>query len=76
MPVLRFSRLVLVAFLLAASLALAAPPKGQPPAADRTALPGWSEQIRIREEWLTRRHALLLDMMRRHGVAMWIVVNE
>ncbi|MGZ6029861.1 MAG: M24 family metallopeptidase [Myxococcaceae bacterium] len=76
MPVLRFSRLVLVAFLLAASLALAAPPKGQTPAADRTALPGWSEQIRIREEWLTRRHALLLDMMRRHGVAMWIVVNE
>jgi peptidase M24-like protein len=43
---------------------------------DRSALPSWSEQIRIREDWLTRRHALVLDMMRRHGVAMWIVVNE
>ena len=43
---------------------------------DRSPLPGWSEQIRIREEWLTRRHALLLEMMRRHGVGMWIVVNE
>ncbi|HZX40197.1 MAG TPA: M24 family metallopeptidase, partial [Myxococcaceae bacterium] len=43
---------------------------------DHGALPGWSEQIRIREEWLTRRHALLLEMMRRHGVGMWIVVNE
>jgi len=42
----------------------------------RSALPSWSEQIRIREEWLTRRHALLLEMMRRHGVGMWIVVNE
>ena len=42
----------------------------------RAALPAWSEQIRLREEWLTRRHALLLEMMRRHGIAMWIVVNE
>ncbi len=76
MPVLPSSRLAFLALLLAGSLAPAAPPRAQPPAADRTALPGWSEQIRIREEWLTHRHALLLDMMRRHGVAMWIVVNE
>ena len=27
-------------------------------------LPGWSEQIRIREEWLTRRHALQDALMR------------
>ncbi|HZJ55998.1 MAG TPA: Xaa-Pro aminopeptidase [Myxococcaceae bacterium] len=47
-----------------------------PPQPDRSALPSWSEQIRVREEWLTRRHALLLEMMRRHGVGMWIVVNE
>ncbi len=39
-------------------------------------LPSWSEQIRIREGWLTQRHAMLLDMMRRHKVSMWIVVNE
>src|ERR1700750_386789 len=43
---------------------------------ERTVLPAWSEQIRIREDWLSRRHALLLDMMRRHGVGMWVVVNE
>jgi Xaa-Pro aminopeptidase len=36
----------------------------------------WSEQIALREEWLQKRHALLLEQMRRHGVAMWIVVNE
>jgi Xaa-Pro dipeptidase len=36
----------------------------------------WSEQIAVRETWLTARHALLLPMMRRHGVGMWIVVNE
>ncbi|MCU0633793.1 MAG: aminopeptidase P family protein [Gemmatimonadaceae bacterium] len=36
----------------------------------------WSEQIRIREAWLAQRHAALLPMMRRHGIAMWIVANE
>jgi Xaa-Pro aminopeptidase len=36
----------------------------------------WSEQIAIREQWLAERHALLLPMMRRQGIAMWIVVNE
>jgi Xaa-Pro dipeptidase len=30
----------------------------------------------VREQWLTKRHAMLLPMMRRHGIAMWIVVNE
>jgi Xaa-Pro aminopeptidase len=44
-----------------------------PPAA--RALP-LSRQIELREEWLVQRHALLLEMMRRQGVAMWIVVNE
>jgi Xaa-Pro aminopeptidase len=39
-------------------------------------LPTWSEQIRIREGWLVTRHGMLLEMMRRHGIAMWIVVNE
>jgi Xaa-Pro aminopeptidase len=36
----------------------------------------WSEQITIRERWLTQRHAMLLPMMRRHNIGMWIVVNE
>lgn len=38
--------------------------------------PRLSERIAVREGWLERRHDLLLDMMRRHGVGMWIVVNE
>lgn len=38
--------------------------------------PPLSEQIAIREGWLETRHAQLLDRMRRHGVGMWIVVNE
>ncbi len=36
----------------------------------------WSEQITIREKWLTQRHAMLLPMMRRHNLGMWIVVTE
>lgn len=36
----------------------------------------WSEQIAVRESWLPKRHELLLPMMRQHGVAMWILVNE
>ena len=34
------------------------------------------EQFDLRVQWLARRHELLLPMMRRHGVGMWIVVNE
>jgi Xaa-Pro dipeptidase len=36
----------------------------------------WSQQITVREGWLVKRHAMLLDMMRRNHVDMWIVVNE
>ena len=39
-------------------------------------LPTWAEQIAIREQWLVKRHAALLDMMRRHQIDMWIIVNE
>jgi Xaa-Pro aminopeptidase len=35
------------------------------------------EQANVREKWLkTRLDTLLLPMMKRHGIAMWIVVNE
>ncbi|MCP3104446.1 M24 family metallopeptidase [Myxococcus sp. K15C18031901] len=40
-----------------------------------TLLP-WSGQIALREQWLEQRHGLVLDMMRRHGVGMWIIHNE
>ena len=51
----------------------AAQPYAVPEAA---ALLPWSQQITLREDWLTKRHALLLPMMRRHKIGMWIVVNE
>ncbi|WP_224364590.1 M24 family metallopeptidase [Hyalangium versicolor] len=46
----------------------------EPPPESR--LLSWSKQIEVREGWLARRHELLLPMMRRHGVDMWIIVNE
>jgi Xaa-Pro dipeptidase len=36
----------------------------------------WSQQIAVREQWLEKRQATLLDMMRRYNVDMWIIVNE
>lgn len=39
-------------------------------------LPSWSEQNEIRDEWLAIRRAGQLELMRRHGVDWWIVVNE
>ncbi len=40
------------------------------------ALLSWSEQMAVREGWLVERYEMLLPMMRRHGIGMWIVVNE
>jgi len=35
------------------------------------------EQMNVREQWLRKRlGTLLLPMMKRHGIEMWIVVNE
>jgi Xaa-Pro dipeptidase len=36
----------------------------------------WSQQIAVREQWLAKRHPMILPMMREHGIDMWIVVNE
>ena len=35
-----------------------------------------TQQMEVREGWLEQLHATLLDMMRRHDVGMWIIVNE
>ncbi|AGC46754.1 Xaa-Pro aminopeptidase family enzyme [Myxococcus stipitatus DSM 14675] len=35
-----------------------------------------SQQLALRQTWLEKRHGMLLEMMRRHGVGMWIIVNE
>jgi len=36
----------------------------------------WSQQIAAREQWLVKRHQMILPMMRAHNIDMWIVVNE
>jgi len=36
----------------------------------------WSQQLAMREQWLKKRHEMILPMMRKHGIDMWIVVNE
>jgi Xaa-Pro aminopeptidase len=55
-------------------LQLGAPeaPSAEPPPKLLT----WSEQTRVREDFLERRHAALLPMMRKHQLDWWIVVNE
>lgn len=36
----------------------------------------WSQQLAVREQWLAKRHEMILPMMRAHQIDMWIVVNE
>jgi Xaa-Pro dipeptidase len=67
-PLLRFAAAASLPVFLACAHASTAPSAAH-------ALP-LTRQIALREDWLAKRHALLLDMMRRHGIAMWIVVNE
>ncbi len=71
------SILVRAALVTAALFAsLATPVAAQKPDATSPPLLPWSQQIAIREGWLTQRHAALLPMMRAHGIAMWIVATE
>lgn len=58
--------------------ACAAGPKVNPPTADLTlpALLPLAAQIEVREGWLVKRHEIVLPLMRKHGLGMWIVVNE
>jgi|GEM_PF-280965 len=53
----------------------AAPPRTAGPESLPTLLPR-AEQVRVREGWLTKRHEMLLPLLRKHGVGMWVVVNE
>jgi len=36
----------------------------------------WSQQIELREQWLKKRHEMILPLMRKHGIDMWMIVNE
>lgn len=55
---------------------LATPALEQKPPEEMPRLLPWSQQIAVREGWLGKRHATLLEMMRRYNVDMWIIVNE
>lgn len=68
----------LAAFALAAALLSSGPVAAAPAgaAASSPFPPPLTEQMRVRDGWLELRHARLLEQMRRHGVGMWIVVNE
>ncbi len=39
-------------------------------------LEGVREQYDLRVQWLEKKHGQLLQMMRRHGVGAWIIVNH
>ena len=54
----------------------AGPARAQAPGSDAPRLLSASAQFAVREAWLEQRHASLLPMMRKHNIAMWIVVNE
>lgn len=68
--VVAIATLALVAFVWVVGAGAQAPTKQSP-----KLLP-WSKQIEVREQWLAKRHGILLEMMRRHGIEMWIIVNE
>lgn len=36
----------------------------------------WSQQIAMRESWLSKRYEMMLKMMRSRGIGMFIVTNE
>ena len=80
-------RLGLVVVLLMCALSLGAqsspPPARQSPRQTSAKkiypepkLLTWSQQMAVREQWLEKRHQMILPMLRRHGIDMWIVVNE
>jgi Xaa-Pro dipeptidase len=35
-----------------------------------------AKQIEIRESWLVKRQAMILPLLRKHGLGMWIILNE
>ena len=71
-----FEKKVLAALLLAATLLPVSLVGGDPPAAPNP-LPPLREQAKIQQEWLKARlERVLPRLMRRHGVAMWLVIQR
>jgi len=65
-----------LALVLPLTLLFACAHAARPLPGRETFPPSLSRQLVTQEEWIALRHGLLLEMMRRHGVAMLIVVNE
>jgi Xaa-Pro aminopeptidase len=53
-------------------------PRVSPQTPDLTlpALLPLASQIEVREDWLVKRHEMILPLLRKHGLGMWIIVNE
>ena len=64
-----------LALVLSLTLLFACAHAARPLPGRETFPPSLSRQLVTQEEWIALRHGLLLEMMRRHGVAMLIVVN-
>ncbi|MGE6762039.1 M24 family metallopeptidase [Corallococcus interemptor] len=72
----RWRGVLLPALSLGCLVACATAPVRDTAPAASSPVPTPSQEQALREGWLKERHGLLLDMMRRHGVGMWVVVNE
>lgn len=71
------NRLIAFTLVLLAAITAAAQNRSGEPIPAMPKLLTQREQMDVREQWLQRRlGSLLLPMMKRHGVEMWIVVNE
>jgi len=70
------TRKAIVTFVLLSVVAVIPAPVLAQRAEETPPLLTWSQQLAVREQWLVRRHGLLLEMMRRNDVQMWIVMNE
>ncbi len=63
--------------VLLSSVSLDAQNRSDEPVPPMPKLLSQREQMDVREQWLQKRlGSLLLPMMKRHGIEMWIVVNE
>ena len=73
-----FLSLIGAIWLAACAGSPAASPQIAPPSPDLTlpSLLPLAKQIGVREAWLVKRHEMLLSLMRKHGVGMWVIINE
>jgi len=74
---MQLKSLVLIFIVLFASVPLLAQNRTSEPVPPMPKLLSQLQQMEVREKWLEKRlGSLLLPMMKRHGIEMWIVVNE